>query len=177
MDSLPTNLTGLEAIQWLWDNECKGNFIAINEGYTHSMRIHIMDLQLYAHDWNDKSIYYPMGFCLNVILGKKDYNEAKWSIKDISKKIFTTFNNTEYEISGCTSCKCSVCQYETTVRKDKLGLPIVTEYEKDYDEEREYLSFKEENYIEVCALNKQITGGIRHEWCIAGQKIISINKE
>lgn len=171
MQELPTNLTGLEAIQWLWDNERKGDFIAINNGYTHSMRIHIMDLQLYVHDWDDKSKYYPIGFCLNVILGIKDYNEAKWSIKDISKKVFTKYNGTEYEITGCSSNKCSVCQYETHIRKDKLGLPLVTEYEKSCDEEREYLQFKEENYIEVCALNKEATGGIRHEWCMANEII------
>lgn len=165
MKDLPTNLTGLQAIQWLWDNvNTKGRFIAYNEHRTHMMKLDIIDLNLYyIGDTVSSKIYHneisSMGFCIDVIMNNT------WMIQDVSERVFTKYNGTEYEITKCTPTSCNLCQYRDDVRKDQIGLAIDIEY--DEYEDCSLMQYKEENYTQICTLDKQMTGGIRHEWCMA----------
>lgn len=166
MKELPTNLTGLETIQWLWENEnSKDRFIAYDTLHFHIMKIDNLNLNLYSTNkcsvssrlYNDE--IHSMGFCLNVIM-----NET-WTIHNVSEQVFTKYNDNEYEITTCTPSSCSCCQYRTSVRKDQIGIAANIEY--DEDEECLIEKYSIDNYIDICALDKQATGGIRHEWCMA----------
>jgi hypothetical protein len=152
-------MTGFQVINWLRKNQIRSYmedcYEAFNE--SHILRVEIGMLRLYHYDRNsqlpDKNIS-QMDICLDVIMGNF------WQIRDRSIRIFTSYEENEYDITGCNTNICFGCQYRSC--RGRNGAV-------DEDNMREY--------EEICVIDKQPTDGNRHTWCIAQQHNKQLSSE
>jgi len=151
---LPEKLTGMQAVNWLKEHHYlhtnrHNNYEAFNE--THILRIDIDTLNLYYYEKDsmlpDKEISH-MPLSVGVLFGNL------WKIRKRGNKVTTTYNDEQYDITGCSSSRCYACQYRGSVERtdiiDDDGIP---------------------SFEQMCIVDKkELIDGNRHTWCITNQK-------